>query len=123
VEVAAPPVVEVAAPKPEPPKLAPEVPTKVVLRVNSGGVDAEVVDRVSGEVLGRTGDPAGVAVARSEQPRELFVRAPLHVEEPLRITPDRDQEVAVVLKKQRPGKKKPGKGKDSALRPLNPFPK
>ncbi len=123
VEVVAPPVVEVVAPKPEPPKLAPEVPAKVVLRIGSGGVDAEVVDRASGEVLGRTSDPAGVSVARSDQPRELFVRAPLYGEEPLRITPDRDQEVTVVLKKQRPGKKKPGKAKDSALRPLNPFPK
>ena len=120
-----PPAPVVVTPEPAPvvtkvePPPAPVVPEKVVLRVVSG-VDAEIVDRASGEVLGRTGDPGGVSLPRSQQPRELVVRAPTYQDEPLTITPDRDQEVPAVLKKQRPGKKKAGKS-DNALRPLNPF--
>ena len=119
-EVPAPVVMAVpVVPPPEPPR-APEPPAKVVVKVMSS-VDAEVVDRISNEVLGRTG-AVGVAMSRSEQTRELVVRAPGYQDEPLRVTPDHDQDVAVELKKQRPGKKKSGKS-DNALRPLNPFSK
>jgi len=119
-EVPAPVVAVPVVPPPEPPR-APDPPAKVLLKVQSS-VDAEVVDRVSAEVLGRTGDPGGVAMTRSGLPRELVVRAPGYQDELLRITPDHDQDVTVELKKQRPGKKKGGKS-DNALRPLNPFSK
>jgi tRNA A-37 threonylcarbamoyl transferase component Bud32 len=116
-EVAAPVAVPVPPPDPPAPVQAPEAPATVVVRVISN-VEAEVVDR-GGEVLGRTGEP-GVRVPRSEEVRELVVRAPLYQDEPLRITPNADQEQPVTLKKLKPGKKKPGKG-DNALRPINPF--
>ena len=103
-------------------------PTKLSPTVTIGFVvtpEARVIDRSDGQAIGRTSDPAGLLLPRSEAPRELLLVAEGFEEELLVITPNSDQKVERALrrKKKRPSGKPPGKTDGVSLEPVNPFKK
>lgn len=103
-------------------------PTKLSPTVTIGFLvtpEARVIDRSDGQAIGRTSDPAGLLLPRSEAPRELLLVAEGFEEELLVITPNSDQKVERALrrKKKRPSGKPPGKTDGVSLEPVNPFKK
>jgi hypothetical protein len=106
-----------------PPPPQPAEPASVTLTIVSN-VDARVIDRASAATLGRTGDPGGIVLPRSDTPRELVLAADGYEDAPLQVTPARDLQLSAVLKRK---KKQPRAGKTKAggpsLEPVNPFKK
>ena len=121
------PVVQAAAPEVVAPTPAPAR-TTVVLTIRSN-VAARVVDR--GAPLGSTGDAGGIVLPFGVEARELVLSAEGYEDEVVRVVPDRDQEVNVVLrrsgaaasKKKRGGKAGEKGGSGPSLEPINPFKK
>jgi tRNA A-37 threonylcarbamoyl transferase component Bud32 len=105
---------------PEPPQLAATV--TIELRITPA---ARVVDRAGGQILGRSDDPGGLSLPRDGAPRELLLLADGYEDEPLVLTPDRDQTIERALrrKKRRPAGKSSSRTGDVSLEPVNPFQK
>ncbi len=115
-------VAPVATPAPAPAPV-PVLPATVMIRFDVTPA-ARVLDRRDGQPIGRTGEGAGLALPRSDLPRELLLVAEGYEDEALVITPNSDQAVERTLrrKKKRPGKPA-GKGDGVSLEPVNPFKK
>ncbi len=119
----------VRAPEPAPtptqaPAPAPALTVVVTLRSN---VAARVTDR--GAPLGSTADPGGIVLPRGSAERELVLSADGYEDEVVRVVPDRDVELNVVLRRTAAKKKRGGKTGEKAasgepsLAPINPFKK
>jgi serine/threonine-protein kinase len=117
VAVAPPAPVVMPTPAPVPTKTSPTVTIEFVVTP-----DARVIDRRDGQAIGRTSDAGGLALPRSDTPRELLLVADGYEEEALVITPNADQKLERTLrrKKKRTGKQT-GKADGVSLEPVNPF--
>jgi hypothetical protein len=88
--VAAPPPSEEPEREPKPVVLPPEV-EKVQFKINTPGVDAQILDARDEGIYGMTNDANGVMVRKSDEPLELILRARGHEDNRFTIIPNQDK--------------------------------
>ena len=104
---------------PKPVVRPPEV-EKVAFTITTPGVDAQILDARDEGSYGKTNDPAGVMVKKSDEPLELILRAKGFEDNRFTIIPNQDKRFDKVLVAAAAGKPS---GTSKPARPKNPDPK